>query len=315
MKWKEYCIFCDTAAVEAISNVFYDLACEGVVVEDSQYIQNNPALETWAVKVIPPDFSGKKFSVVKGYFTENQEPLETLKQRIKDIESIFGIKCLLYQEDKPEELWQESWKKYYHVHKEGKRIVICPSWETYTPQDDEVVIEIDPGMAFGTGVHPTTRFCLQMLERWGTECDNALDAGCGSGILAIAAAKLGVRKVTAVDLDEVAVQVCRQNVAKNHLAEQIHVVEGNVIEYMEEGQYELILANLTADILLFLLPALQEAHALQPGGYLIISGILDVRWPEIRDQIEEMGLEIVEILEDSEWIGAAVRQSEANKVK
>lgn len=294
--------------MEAVSNAFYELACEGVVVEDSQYIQNNPALETWAVKVIPPDFSGREFSVVKGYFAENQEPLEGLKVKLDQIEEIFGTKCLWYQEDKQEELWQESWKKYYHTHKEGERIVICPTWETYEPQGDEVVIQIDPGMAFGTGVHPTTRFCLQMLERWGSGRHKVLDAGCGSGILAIAAAKLGAQDVTAVDLDELAVRICRENVEKNHLSGRIRTMEGNIIECIGDDRYELILANLTADILLFLLPALQEAQALLLGGMLLISGILDVRWPEVRDKVTEMGLEVVEILEEGEWIGAAIKK-------
>ena len=307
MKWKEYCVFCDAAAVEAVSNAFYELSCEGVVVEDSQYIQNNPALETWAVKVIPPDFEGKEFSVVKGYFAENQQPLEDLKKRLADIEAIFETKCLWYQEDKQEELWQESWKKYYHTHKEGRRLVICPTWETYEPQGDEVVVEIDPGMAFGTGVHPTTKFCLQLLERRGKGLNKVLDAGCGSGILAIAASKLGAGDVTAVDLDELAVRVCRENIEKNGLKGKIRTMEGNVIECIGDDRYELILANLTADILLFLLPALQEAKALLPGGLLLISGILDVRWPEVRDKIEEIGLEVVEILEEGEWMGAAIQ--------
>ena len=170
-----------------------------------------------------------------------------------------------------------------------------------------MVIEIDPGMAFGTGVHPTTRFCLQMLEKWGSGRNKVLDAGCGSGILAIAAAKLGARDVTAVDLDELAVRICRENVEKNHLSGQIHTREGNIISAIGDDRYELILANLTADILLFLLPELAAAKALLPEGVLIVSGILDVRWPEIQDKLDELGLEPVEILEESEWVGAAIK--------
>ena len=307
MKWKEYSVFCDALAVEAVSSAFYDLGCEGVVVEDSQYIQDNPALETWAVKVIPDDFSDREFSVVKGYFAEDQEPLESLKAKLAEIEKFFGIQCLWYQEDKQEELWKEAWKKYYHTHKEGERIVICPTWESYTPTGDEIVIEIDPGMAFGTGVHPTTRFCLQLLEKWGGGRNKVLDAGCGSGILAIAAAKLGAQDVTAVDLDELAVRVCRENVEQNHLTDKIRTLEGNIIATIGDGQYELIMANLTADILLFLLPELVAAKALLPDGLLIISGILDVRWPEIQDKLDELGLEAVEILEESEWVGAVIK--------
>lgn len=310
MKWKEYCVFCDEIAVEAVSEAFYAFGCEGVVVEDSQYIQNNPALETWALREIPPVFRGRTFSVVKGYFEGNAgEFPEALKEKLREIEEIFGIHCLWFEADRQEELWQESWKKYYHTHKEGERLVICPTWESYAPQGDEVVIEIDPGMAFGTGVHPTTRCCLQMLERLGKGRNRVLDAGCGSGILAIAAAKLGAEQVTAVDLDELAVRICRENVEKNGMSARICTMEGNVIECIGDDRYEVILANLTADILLFLLPALEEADALLPDGILIVSGILNVRWPEVQDKATEIGLEVIEVIENGEWIGAALKHS------
>jgi len=253
------------------------------------------------VKTIPPDFSDRHFMMVKSYFPPEMELYSDLLQKLQEIEEHLGVRIILWQENIQDENWQNAWRTYYHTHKIGERLVICPSWEHYDPAPEEVVIEIDPGMAFGTGIHATTRCCLYFLERFVQAGKYGIDCGCGSGILSIAAAKLGVDKMLAVDLDEEAVRIAKENVQINQLTEKIKVKEANVLEILKRETFDLILANLTADILLYLIPV--AAKALQPGGYLIASGILDTRWDEVREALLVHGFRIKDSLLDGEWMG------------
>lgn len=305
MKWKEYCVLSEKKGIEAVASIFHGMGCNGVIIEEPQYENDNDCREKWAVRTLPPECGLKKMSMIKAYFSEDSDILEELKAKLSLVEKDLEISCPLLIGDLQDEDWQNSWKKYYHSRKIGKRLVIKPSWEEYIAQENEAVVSIDPGMAFGTGDHASTRFCLELLDEVIQGGENVLDAGCGSGILAIAAAKLGASTVHAVDLDEVAVQVARQNVALNNLEKNIKVEEANALAVINEIKPDIILANLTADILTYFIPA---AENLETGAVIIASGILNSRWLELKDIIEVNGFTIERFLEDTEWVGVLLRK-------
>jgi ribosomal protein L11 methyltransferase len=182
------------------------------------------------------------------------------------------------------------------------RLVIKPAWEEYEPQENEVIIDIDPGMAFGTGIHASTRFCLLFMDKYMHGGEKVIDAGCGSGILSIAAAKLGAANIFAMDVDDLAVKIARENAKLNGVEDKIQIEEGNIIEFLEKHQPDLIFANITAEVIALFIP--EVAKHLHPGGYLFGSGIVEPRWPGVKKQLDNYGFEIEEVLHDVDWIGA-----------
>jgi ribosomal protein L11 methyltransferase len=196
--------------------------------------------------------------------------------------------------------WAKAWKEYFHVLRLGRRLVIKPSWRRHRRGDDEVVIDLDPGMAFGTGLHPTSRLCLELLEGRAERgpLGRTLDVGCGSGILSIAAVKLGATRVLAVDIDPIAVDASIANARHNRVGRRIRVREGSIPT--DEGPFDLVLANLIAGLLVELAPIL--AGELVPDGTLIASGIFVDREPSVREAMEAAGLRVVERLHESDWV-------------
>jgi ribosomal protein L11 methyltransferase len=202
-----------------------------------------------------------------------------------------------------EEDWANAWKEYYHVTHIGRRLVIRPSWRDYTPKDDEVVLELDPGMAFGTGLHPTTRMCLEQVEQRTRAGMRAIDVGTGSGILALAAAKLGAQSVYCIDNSSVAVESATTNATVNGLSERIQVVLGILDEAEAErmaGQYDLVLANIIARVIGSIAP--QLARVMAPGALLIASGIIEERCHEAEQPLLDAGLKLVERVMIDDWV-------------
>ncbi len=224
-----------------------------------------------------------------------------------------------------EEDWANAWKEFYQVHRVGRRTVIKPPWQPYEPASDDLVIEIDPGMAFGTGLHPTTRLCLMLLEDHlnPTEHQKVLDLGTGSGILAIAAAKLDARQVVGVDTDSVAVRAALENVERNGLKDKVLVetgslaveagskAEGGFYSFSEDSQkpppallnalpLDAVIANIIARIIVALAEPL--AHSLRPGGLLITSGIINERAPEVEEALANAGFALIERREEGDWV-------------
>jgi ribosomal protein L11 methyltransferase len=202
--------------------------------------------------------------------------------------------------------WAEEWKEHFHVLRIGRRLVIKPSWRRHHRADDEVVIDLDPGMAFGTGLHPTSRLCLQALESLAdrTPLGRTLDVGCGSGILAIAAVKLGATRVLAVDIDPIAVEATDANARHNRVGRRIRTREGSVPT--DVGPFDTVLANLIAGLLVELAPALVDE--LEPDGTLIASGIFIDREPEVVRALETAGLEIKSRLFETDWVALEARR-------
>jgi ribosomal protein L11 methyltransferase len=202
-----------------------------------------------------------------------------------------------------EEDWANAWKAFYGIQRLGKHIVIKPSWLEYNPREGDVVLDLDPGMAFGTGLHPTTRLCLEALEEEVKPGPaNVLDLGTGSGILAIAAARLGGpgTRIAAIDTDSVAVEATRQNVERNGLTAQIRVEQGSTGAAKEYAPYNLIVANILASVIIDLSKSLHDL--LEPGGTLISSGIFIERGDAVVEALERAGLPVRENKREGDWL-------------
>ncbi len=306
MDWKEISVLTEGACAEAIAGIFHRLGSGGVVIEDPQAARQYVQKDLFDASTLSPDFLEHNFVVIKAYFHEDRQVLEELNNCLEKVNKCFNTQCRVFIDEVRDEDWEESWKKYYHTFKVGRRLVIKPSWESYTSSIDEAVIEIDPGMAFGTGIHASTRFCLKFIDEYIKGRETIIDAGCGSGILSIAAAKLGATKITAIDIDEVAVKVAQENVLLNKLEGIINVKLGDVAEEILQHQVDIIFANITADVINLIIPC--AAQALKSGGYLFASGIVDSRFPGVQKQLLAHDFVAEKILTDVDWVGVAARK-------
>ena len=305
MKWIEVTIKTTTEAVEAITNILDDLRTGGVMIEDPKdfLFQKKSELD-W--DYVEEEVFNKRNSdgvLIKTYISEERnvmELVETIKQKVSAL-SGFGIdigegSVSLGQVN--EEDWANEWKKYYKPTKIGQKLVVKPTWEEYEVQDGDLVIELDPGMAFGTGTHETTTMCMRELEKYVREDSKVFDIGCGSGILAIAAAKLGAKDVIAVDLDEVAVKVAAENVVENHVQDSVKVLHGNLIDVVDD-KADVVVANIIADIIKILA---KDVHScMKEDAVFISSGIIHAKVDEVKESLVENGFEIVEVKTLGEW--------------
>ena len=201
-----------------------------------------------------------------------------------------------------EEDWAHAWKQYFKPQRIGERFVVKPTWEAFSPAPGDLVIEIDPGMAFGTGLHATTRLCLRALERHVKSGDRIADVGTGSGILGVGALKLGASHADATDNDPLAVSIARENAAVNHLSDRLNAFESEV---PPTGPYDIVVANILPDVLLDMRDGLKSAT--RPGGILILSGIIEPRVNDVRTGFEAIGLETLLVETEGEWVGITLR--------
>lgn len=203
-----------------------------------------------------------------------------------------------------EEDWANEWKKYYHPVKIGARLVVCPSWEEYSPDAGDVVIRLDPGMAFGTGTHESTRLCMQLMEKYLTPDIDVLDVGCGSGILGISAVLLGARVADGLDIDEVAVRVANENAALNGAAERCAFVREALGDRIE-GRYGIVFANIVADVIIG--HAQHLIRSMDDHGVLIVSGVIDAREDDVAGALTSAGLVIDARETDGGWVALACK--------
>lgn len=305
MNWTEVTVKTTTEAVEAISNILLEERCGGVMIEDPKdfLFQKKNELDWDYVEEEVFNKSNQDGVLIKTYIPEERnvlELVETIKAKISLLPS-FGLDIgegTVSLSDVNESDWANEWKKYYKPTKIGQKIVVKPTWEDYDKQEGDLIIELDPGMAFGTGTHETTSMCIRELEKYVDESKRVFDIGCGSGILAIAAAKLGGKEVVAGDLDEVAVKVSKENCELNNVSDKVVVKHGSLFEVVE-GKADVIVANIIADIIKIL--ANDVSEFLSEDGVFISSGIIHAKIDEVVESLEKNGFEIVEIVKLGEW--------------
>ena len=301
--WIEVRVITKSEALEPISGIFYSLDCKGVAIEDPEDIlgrEQGPL--TWDFADINVLEHKGKVAVVKAYFAEEdniEDVLAYVNERLSELKEM-GLdlgEAKVEHEKMYEEDWANTWKQYYKPSKVGEKIVVKPIWEEYEAKEGELVVDLDPGMAFGTGTHETTRMCIQALERYVKEESTVFDVGCGSGILAIAAAKLGAKLAVGVDLDPVAVESSIENVGYNKL-NNIEILHGNLVEVID-GKADIVVANILAEIICILTDDVKRV--LKDGGVFITSGIIHDRVDMVCEKLEATGFEVVEKNRDGEW--------------
>lgn len=302
MKWAEISIKLTHEATEAVANIFHDLGAAGVVIEDPKVITTYKNSKMWDYCDIP-DPEDMETVVIKAYLPMDKDldrKLEDMKSMLKNLDEYFNA----YRQgdfiltEVQEEDWATAWKDYFHPIKVSEHIVIKPSWEEYIAQENEIIIELDPGMAFGTGTHHTTVLCLRLLDEMVKKGQTIFDVGTGSGILAVAAAKLGAEKVRAIDLDTVAVGVAKENATINHVDDIVQVAHGDLLTGIS-GQADIIVANIIADVIINLVQDIRPR--LKFTGHFIASGIISDRVSDVTAAMIENGFSIDKIVEEGGW--------------
>ena len=289
MEWLEVSVTVDNEAAEAVAEVLSRYAYHGVVIETGP--------EGWGTEPV----------VVRAYL-RTDDHLRANKRRVEEalwhLGQIWPIPNPTFR-PVAEADWEEAWKEQLRVLHIGQRVVIRPSWLDYTPAPEDIVIDLDPGMAFGTGLHPTTQLCLEALEERVQPDAEVLDLGTGSGILAIAAAKLGARSVKAVDNDPVAVKTARENAAINNVQEVVCVAEGSLEDV--SGDYDLVVVNILARVIAEMLREGLETRV-RPGGKLVAAGIIADQEATVTEALEQGSLALVERRQRGDWVCLVVKR-------
>jgi ribosomal protein L11 methyltransferase len=313
MKWSEISIHTSQEAVEAVSNILHEAGASGVVIEDPEMLMRDWDVTYGEIYQLCPDDYPQEGVIVKAYLQMNSylgEAVEEIKQAVNNL-VLYDIPIgpgEISLAEVHEEEWATAWKKYYKPVQISERITITPTWEEYERQrEDEIIIELDPGMAFGTGTHPTTVLCLQALEKYIHSENEVLDVGCGSGVLSIAAALLGARSILAMDLDEVAVKSTNINAKLNKVSGKITVKQNNLLEGINQ-KADIIVSNILAEIIVRFV---DEAYTLlRTGGYFITSGIIAQKESDVKDALQSAGFVIVETKYLEDWLSIIAKKDE-----
>jgi len=315
MNWMELTVLTTTEASELVSEILIQAGSAGVMIEDKNDVAMNQRPEgQW--DIIDEEIARRIGDDVKvtGYYPADARlgdavaSVEAAIRRVKDMGLDFPLgKLEVIKSTIDEEDWAENWKKEYKPFRLGEHMVIKPGWESVEVQDGDKVIEIDPGMAFGTGTHETTGMCVRLVEKHIKPGMDVIDVGTGTGILAIAAAHMGAKDVLAIDLDPVAVRVAKENIRINHFENVIRAQEGDLLKAVSETA-EVVIANIIADVIC-MMAAPVRAH-IREGGMFICSGIARERKQEVIDALNAANYRDLEVLDDGEWTAIAARKGE-----
>lgn len=293
MKWVQVSIETSREAEDALSNLLVEMGSGGVQIEDGS---SNSSKVTVSAYFPPDDLVGERVSRISGLLRDIRElniDVGTGRIRLKNLDELD---------------WSERWKEFFKPLAIGERILVYPSWENIGefPTRD-ILIQIDPGMAFGTGGHSTTLLALELLENVLQGGEKVADVGTGSGILAIAAVKLGAGKVTAIDVDAKAVAIARENSQRNGVSDEIHVICGDLLSVIKD-KYDVIVSNIYSNVILSMIPDFR--YYLKADGRLILSGILERELPIIENELQNNSLKILETRLDEEWVAVLAKAGE-----
>lgn len=316
MKWNRYTLKTKSEAEDIVISTLADIGIQGVEIEDKQPLTQQDK-EQMFVDILPdmPDDDGIAYlSFYLEPEEDNEAILENVKRELEELKSFLDIgECTITKSETEDKDWINNWKEFFHQFYVDD-ILIIPSWEEVKPEDeDKMIIHIDPGTAFGTGMHETTQLCIRQLKKYVTPDTELLDVGTGSGILSIIALKLGAKHAVGTDLDPCAVPAVEENKEVNQIpADDFTMMIGNIIDdkavqdQIGYEKYDIVTANILADVLIPLTPVI--VHQMKPGAVYITSGILDIKEEEVRRAVEDAGLTVLEITHQGEWVSVTAQK-------
>ena len=316
MKWNKFRLKTTTAAEEIVSSTLMELGIQGVEIEDKIPLTQKDK-EQMFVDILPETAEDDGIAYITFYLEEEEDKdavLQRVREELDDLSEFLDIGEAFIEESQTEDVdWVNNWKQYFHQFTIDD-VLIIPSWEDVKPEDEnKMIIHIDPGTAFGTGMHETTQLCIRQIRKYVTPDTEILDVGCGSGILGMLALKFGARNSVGTDLDPCAIDATHENMEVNGISrDQYEVMIGNIIDDKEiqdkvgYEKYDIVAANILADVLIPLTPVILS-H-LKSGGIYITSGIIDDKEEAVKEAVEAAGMEILEIGHQGEWVSVTARK-------
>ena len=317
MKWNQFRLKTTTEAEDIVSSMLADLGIEGVQIEDKIPLTQSDKQQMF-VDILPDIPEDDGCAYLTFYLDEDvdkQELLLKVRQELEEMRSYLNVGECTIEESQTEDVdWVNNWKQYFHQFYIDD-ILVIPSWENVEAKDsDKMVIHIDPGTAFGTGMHETTQLCIRQLKKYVTEDTEILDVGCGSGILGMLALKFGAKHSVGTDLDPCAIDATYENMDNNGISrDQYEVMIGNIIDdkavqdKVGYEKYDIVAANILADVLVPLTPVI--IHQMKKGGIYITSGIIEDKEDVVVEAVKEAGLEVLEVNHQGEWVSVTARKN------
>lgn len=317
MKWNKFRIKTTTEAEDIVCSSLMDLGIQGVEVEDKIPLTQREK-EQMFVDILPEIDVDDGVAYISFYLEEDEDKekmLQAVREELKEIGTYVNVGSMEIEESQTEDVdWVNNWKQYFHQFTIDD-VLIIPSWEDVQPEDeDKMIIHIDPGTAFGTGMHETTQLCICQIKKYVTEDTEILDVGCGSGILGMLALKFGAKHSTGTDLDPCAIDATHENMDVNGISrDQYRVMIGNIIDDKEVqdqvgyDRYDIVAANILADVLVPLTPVI--LNHLKTGGIYITSGIIEEKEETVVEAVKAAGLEVLEVNHQGEWVSVTARKN------
>lgn len=317
MKWKSFRLKTTTQAEDIVSSMLADLGVEGVQIEDKIPLTAADK-EQMFVDILPETEADDGIAYLSFYLEEDADTesiLKNVRQELKEMSEFMDLgECSIEESETEDVDWVNNWKQYFHQFYVDD-ILIIPSWEDVKPEDeDKMVIHIDPGTAFGTGMHETTQLCIRQIRKHVTSDTEILDVGCGSGILGMLALKFGAKHSVGTDLDPCAIDATYENMEVNGISkDQYEVMIGNIIDDKAVQDkvgyecYDIVVANILADVLVALTPVI--VNQLKKGGIYITSGIIDDKEETVVEAVKKAGLEVLEVTYQGEWVSVTARKN------
>lgn len=316
MKWNKFRLQTTTQAEDVVSSILTDLGIEGVEIEDKVPLTQKEK-EQMFVDILPETALDDGVAYLSFYLEESEDKeavLEKVRKELDEMREFMDLGPCTIEESQTEDVdWVNNWKQYFHQFYVDD-ILIIPSWEDVKPEDEgKMIIHIDPGTAFGTGMHETTQLCIRQIKKYVTDTTRILDVGCGSGILGMLALKFGADYSVGTDLDPCAIDATHENMKENGVSkDRYKVMIGNIIDDKEiqdrvgYEKYDIVAANILADVLVTLTPVI--VNQLKPGGIYITSGIIDDKEEVVKQAVSDAGLELLDVTYQGEWVCVTARK-------